>query len=142
MTLFRALFTAGLVASALACGSTQTPTPAPAPSAPSPASAAPAASAPVVTKAPEASTKGLIGTWEYQGAKLTFNSKGRVRMHHGDPPCLGGYSVEGQRLAIKYDPDTKGCTWNAPVRLEIRETELDLGPVTYKRMDAKDDASF
>jgi hypothetical protein len=84
----------------------------------------------------------LVGTWEYQGTKLTLNSKGRARMHAGDPPCLGSYSVEGNKMRIQYDPDTKGCVWGSPERIRVQGDALEVGPVTYKRVDARDDTSF
>ena len=113
----------------------------PAASATSSESAA-AAPVPEAPPAEQPFAKSILGTWDNNGAKLTFNSKGRMKMHWGDPPCFGTYAIEGNRLGVTYDAGTKGCTWGSPERIRVNEPSLDIGPVTYKRVDNKDDTSF
>ena len=144
------VYVAATVSMVAACGSTPAPdakstdTTTPPPPAASATSSESAAAAPV-PEAPPAEqpfAKSILGTWDNKGAKLTFNSKGRMKMHWGDPPCFGTYSIEGNRLGVTYDAGTKGCTWGSPERIRVNEPSLDIGPVTYKRVDNKDDTSF
>ncbi len=105
---------------------------------------APTAAPTAVAKAtpPVAPTdKRLIGTWELSGLKMTFNSKGRVKMSIS-PSCVGSYFLTGDTLDVKYDPGASGCTWDAPTSFTLKEPTLRFLGAEYKRVDKKDDTSF
>ena len=83
----------------------------------------------------------LVGSWERFSVKLTFNSKGRVRMGIS-PTCVGSYFLKGDTVEVKYDPGARGCTWDAPASFTLKEPMLVFPNAEYKRVDKNDDASF
>jgi hypothetical protein len=107
--------------------------------------------APTQTAAPAATAKAtppvaptdkrLIGTWELSDIKLTFNSKGRVKMSIS-PSCVGSYFIKDETLDVKYDPGASGCSWDAPASFTLKEPKLSFLGAEYKRVDKKDDAAF
>lgn len=85
--------------------------------------------------------KRLIGTWELSGLKLTFNSKGRMKMSIS-PTCVGSYFLASDTLDVKYDPGASGCTWESATSFTLKEPTLRFLGAEYKRVDKKDDTSF
>ncbi len=88
----------------------------------------------------------LVGTWQYEGMPLFYkmNSKGRVKFEtDGTLACVGKFTVTNGTLAITYDPGQDGCIDAAmPYTLKDDGKTLDFTAAVYKKVDAKDDASF